>query len=132
MRKGIENLEIYTPPSPEGDLIDEQSLMESVLAIRTKSLQSISSSYSRTLFETVRNSPCYRRELTVDECNHLYLLEGLWREAVAVFNSEKIAMDWLTTHNSGLGNAVPIDLLDTAAGIELVGGSLNKIKYGIF
>jgi uncharacterized protein (DUF2384 family) len=42
------------------------------------------------------------------------------------------ASHWLQTSNRGLGGEVPLDLMDTDAGVREVETVLGRIEYGLF
>ncbi|MBM0105801.1 DUF2384 domain-containing protein [Steroidobacter sp. S1-65] len=50
--------------------------------------------------------------------------------AVQVFNSKEKARDWLKKQNPALQGEVPLELLATDAGAELVTDELTRIDYG--
>lgn len=49
-----------------------------------------------------------------------------------VFNDSSKFYEWLNTPSYALGNAKPIEFLDTSYGIEIVKSELYAIEYGIF
>ena len=49
-----------------------------------------------------------------------------------VFEDAEDAARWLKQPNIALGNTEPLELLDTAAGIEMVLDELTRMEYGVF
>jgi putative toxin-antitoxin system antitoxin component (TIGR02293 family) len=53
--------------------------------------------------------------------------------ALKIFgNDKRDVRSWLSTSNSALNNAAPIDLLGTPEGIEEVYDILGRIAYGVY
>ena len=52
--------------------------------------------------------------------------------AISVFEDCDKAMSWLNSPCYALGNQVPIQLLNTTEGMELVMDTLGRIEQGIF
>jgi putative toxin-antitoxin system antitoxin component (TIGR02293 family) len=60
----------------------------------------------------------------------LLLLFALYHRGSVVFgNSDELAK-WMSEPSFGLGNQLPLDLLDTITGIRLVDDELARIEYG--
>lgn len=54
------------------------------------------------------------------------------RRAIKVFGDRVTALDWLETPNCSLGNVVPMSLLATDRGAEMVMDALGRIEHGVF
>ena len=52
--------------------------------------------------------------------------------AEEVFEDTQIARNWLKRPNQALGGEIPLNLLDTEAGVEQVDDVLTRIKYGVY
>jgi putative toxin-antitoxin system antitoxin component (TIGR02293 family) len=52
--------------------------------------------------------------------------------AIKVFNNESVAKNWLRTPNSYLGDLIPLNMLESAEGIEHVLDMLGRIDYGVY
>jgi putative toxin-antitoxin system antitoxin component (TIGR02293 family) len=52
--------------------------------------------------------------------------------AEEVFEDRDRALEWLKAPNRALGGTVPLDLLDTDAGTELVDEILHRVDYGVY
>jgi len=74
-----------------------------------------------------------RREqgaLTAEESDRLARVARVTDRAVEAFGDAEQARAWLQRSNRALEGAVPIDLLGTDAGAELVTDELGRIEYG--
>ena len=52
--------------------------------------------------------------------------------AIEVFNNESVAKSWLRTPNPYLGDLIPLNMLESAEGIEEVLDMLGRIDYGVY
>jgi putative toxin-antitoxin system antitoxin component (TIGR02293 family) len=72
------------------------------------------------------------RNLDADKSGHLVQITRILERCVGVFEDLEKAKRWLKSPNYALGNQVPLHLLDTSEGIELVRDTLTRIEYGVF
>lgn len=70
--------------------------------------------------------------LTADDSAKLLRLARVFSQAVDVFEDADSANQWLKAPNPSLDNAVPLTLLDTEVGGEMVADALGRIEHGIF
>ena len=70
--------------------------------------------------------------LSSEVSEHLIQLTELFAKAVEVFGDREQALNWLREPIPGLGGEMPISILDTTVGIELVKNELTNIDHGIF
>lgn len=52
--------------------------------------------------------------------------------AQEVFEDAETARNWLKRPNKALGGEIPLNLLDTEAGVKQVDEVLGRIEYGIY
>jgi putative toxin-antitoxin system antitoxin component (TIGR02293 family) len=52
--------------------------------------------------------------------------------AATVLCDEEAAREWLRSPNFGLGNQVPLEMLETEAGAREVEDLLGRIEHGVF
>ena len=52
--------------------------------------------------------------------------------AEQVLEDSERAYKWLRTPQVGLGNRIPLELLNTASGLREVEDLLGRIEYGVF
>ncbi|GKS58597.1 hypothetical protein YTPLAS18_21240 [Nitrospira sp.] len=71
------------------------------------------------------------RRLTADESDRLVRVARIFALAADVLGSEEKAAQWLQRTNRALGNAAPVDLLDTDVGTQSVEKVLGRIDYGV-
>ncbi|MBV9388263.1 MAG: DUF2384 domain-containing protein [Chroococcidiopsidaceae cyanobacterium CP_BM_ER_R8_30] len=70
--------------------------------------------------------------LDAAKSDRLFRLAKVLARATDVLEDEATARDWLNLPNRALGNARPLDLLDTDAGVEQVLTILGRIEYGVY
>jgi putative toxin-antitoxin system antitoxin component (TIGR02293 family) len=83
---------------------------------------------ARTLAQKEQN----RQPLSQTASDRLYRLAQVIALSEEVFESEQTAKDWLKRPNKALAGAIPLELLDTDAGIKQVTNLLNRIEYGVY
>jgi putative toxin-antitoxin system antitoxin component (TIGR02293 family) len=69
--------------------------------------------------------------LSATEQDRVYRAESILSSAVRVLEDEIAARAWVSRPNRALGGEVPLALLDTEAGYELVMDTLGRIEYGV-
>lgn len=60
----------------------------------------------------------------------VFRMGAVTRMAIAVFENEVAAIDWMRQPNRALGNTAPLDLMDTEPGAVSVRQVLNAIATG--
>jgi putative toxin-antitoxin system antitoxin component (TIGR02293 family) len=68
--------------------------------------------------------------LTAEESDRLARVARVTQRAVDAFGDEDQARAWLQRPNRALRGALPLELLGTDAGAELVSDELGRIEYG--
>jgi putative toxin-antitoxin system antitoxin component (TIGR02293 family) len=71
-------------------------------------------------------------KLDADKSDHVVQMIKVVMRANGIFGDHGKAMDWLKSPCYALGGQVPISLLDTTEGIELVMDTLGRIEHGVF
>lgn len=72
------------------------------------------------------------KRLSPQESDRIYRIASVYRDVVRFFaGDEDAAREWLTSSAIGLGNKVPVDLLDTAAGAEVVRTLIGRLESGV-
>jgi putative toxin-antitoxin system antitoxin component (TIGR02293 family) len=64
--------------------------------------------------------------------DHMLQVAKVYARAVDVFEDEELALEWLQAPIVALGGRIPMSLLDTSAGVDLVLTELGRIEYGVF
>mgnify|MGYP006204169707 CR=1 FL=1 len=59
-------------------------------------------------------------------------LARLYERGTTVLGSESEFNTWMRTPNHALNNEIPLDLLDTSIGFDLILQVLGRIEYGVF
>lgn len=81
-----------------------------------------------TLKGRIRN----KKPLARDETDRIYRVDRVMNRAIEVLGDENAAKEWITRENRSLGGDVPLTLMDTEYGYELVLDTLSRIEYGVF
>lgn len=64
--------------------------------------------------------------------DHMLQVAKVHARAVEVFEDEERALEWLQAPIVALGGRIPMSLLDTSPGVDLVLTELGRIEYGVF
>jgi putative toxin-antitoxin system antitoxin component (TIGR02293 family) len=72
------------------------------------------------------------KKLDKDKSGHVVQLLKVLIRANDIFKDHDKAMTWIKSPCYTLGDQVPMTLLDTSEGIELVMDTLGRIEYGVF
>jgi putative toxin-antitoxin system antitoxin component (TIGR02293 family) len=130
-------LGIKGPTSPL-DLIEtirqglpKQALERLAEALRVKvlDLEHILPISKRTLQRYARQDVKF---LPKELSDHMLQVAKVYARAVDVFEDEERALEWLQAPIVALGGRIPMSLLDTSAGVDLVLTELGRIEYGVF
>jgi putative toxin-antitoxin system antitoxin component (TIGR02293 family) len=71
------------------------------------------------------------RKLSPAEQDRVYRVERVLARSLEVLENEGAAKTWLNQNNRSLGGEIPLALLDTEVGYELVLDTLGRIQYGV-
>jgi putative toxin-antitoxin system antitoxin component (TIGR02293 family) len=130
-------LGIKGPTSPL-DLIEtirqglpKQALERLAEALRVKvlDLENILPISKRTLQRYARQDVKF---LPKELSDHMLQVAKVYARAVDVFEDEERALEWLQAPIVALGGRIPMSLLDTSAGVDLVLTELGRLEYGVF
>ncbi len=77
-----------------------------------------------------RNSP--DKTINTNSSERLIKLTRLFYKGISVFNKKEKFITWLNRPNRSLDNQLPIELIETNMGIDLVIDELLKIEHGVF
>ncbi len=69
--------------------------------------------------------------LTADESDKAIRFARLFGKAVETMESEEAARRWLSSPQTGLGGAAPLDYAETETGAREVENLLTRIEYGV-
>ncbi|MGD9863515.1 MAG: antitoxin Xre/MbcA/ParS toxin-binding domain-containing protein [Pseudodonghicola sp.] len=72
------------------------------------------------------------KPLNLEQSNRTWKFAEILARAIEIFGSQETAVDWMTRPAIGLDQRRPMDLIGTAAGVELVEDYLTRIDYGIY
>ena len=64
--------------------------------------------------------------------DHMLQIDKVYTRAVEIFEDEERALAWLKAPIVALGGRIPMSLLDTSAGVDVVLTELGRIEYGVF
>ncbi len=71
-----------------------------------------------------------KKKLTPRSSETALKLFALYKQGIAVFGSTEAFNRWLSKPAFGLGNQIPMNLLNTATGIDLIREELTRIEFG--
>ncbi len=111
--------------------LPKQALEQLAKALRVKvsDLEHILPVARRTLQRYEQQDvKCLPKELS----DHMLQVAKVYARAVDVFEDEERALAWLQAPIVALGGRIPISLLDTSTGVDLVLTELGRIEYGVF
>ncbi|MEQ8476023.1 antitoxin Xre/MbcA/ParS toxin-binding domain-containing protein [Fulvivirga sp.] len=57
-------------------------------------------------------------------------LIALYQKGVSIFGNREAFISWLSKPSYGIGGHVPLDLVKTSDGIDLITDELDRIQYG--
>lgn len=72
------------------------------------------------------------RPLTSEQSSNAWRFASTLCKSEVVFGNRRAAAEWLTRPAIGLNREVPIDLLTTQPGYELVDDYLSRMEHGIY
>jgi putative toxin-antitoxin system antitoxin component (TIGR02293 family) len=87
----------------------------------------------KVLNKTLKTFTSYKEKNTSLDAvvsEKLLKLFSLYHKGLITFGDNEEFNKWLTEPAFGLGNQVPVDLLDTITGIDLIAEELTRIQYG--
>jgi putative toxin-antitoxin system antitoxin component (TIGR02293 family) len=70
--------------------------------------------------------------LSVAESDRVRRVERIWELGTRVFAGEEKFARWMRKENRALGDARPIELLQTETGAHVVEEELHRIDFGLF
>ena len=81
---------------------------------------------------TIKARISKNKPLSPLEQDRIYRAEKAFTRAIAVFEEEENAREWMSSQIRSLGSETPLSLLDTEAGYELVMDTLSRIEFGVY
>lgn len=73
-----------------------------------------------------------KKRLALEQSDRLWRYAELLAAAIEVFGSREAAEDWLTKPATALDRRVPLELLSTAPGAQLVEDLLTRLRYNVY
>lgn len=70
-------------------------------------------------------------ELSPSASDCLLRIARIYAEALDLFGNETTVANWMVNPSVTLGKQVPLELLDTSVGFEIVFHELKRMQYGI-
>ena len=71
------------------------------------------------------------RQLSASASDCLLRIARIYAEALDLFDDETTVANWMINPCITLGNQLPLELLDTTVGFEIVFHELKRVQYGI-
>lgn len=109
--------------------------------IKKSALGNISSALNITMKELAKLLPVTERTLQRRAANSLLnsttsqqaiLLGQLITRGTEIFGNREVFQQWVRQSNKALGNYTPLDIMDTAIGIQLVIDILGRLEHGVY
>lgn len=72
------------------------------------------------------------KPLSAEQSSRAWKFAEILARAIEIFGSRDDAVAWLTRPAMALDQRRPIDLIGTAAGVELIEDHLTRIDYGVY
>lgn len=73
-----------------------------------------------------------KKPLSLVQSDRLLRYACVAARAEEVFENEQTARNWLKRPNQALGGEIPLNLLDTEAGLQQVDEVFTRIEYGVY
>jgi len=93
------------------------------------SAAAIESAFNKSM-KTFQNYLNKKINLDIATSEKLLKLFALYSRGIEVFGSVDAFSEWLSRPAYGLGKKVPLQILDTITGVDLVNEELLRIEYG--
>ena len=84
----------------------------------------------KTTIKTIQNYTRLNLKLDAALSEKLLKAFALFEKGIELFGSAEAFNDWLHVSAYGLGNQVPVEMMDTITGIGLIEEELIRIAYG--
>jgi putative toxin-antitoxin system antitoxin component (TIGR02293 family) len=81
---------------------------------------------------TFQRKTASNRSLTSEQSGKTWNFAEVIAQATSVFGTTAAALEWLSNPAMALEGKVPLDLLDTSAGLEMVRDLLGRFEYGVY
>jgi putative toxin-antitoxin system antitoxin component (TIGR02293 family) len=88
------------------------------------------SGYLNLSFKTLTRYRRSRKKLSPDKSEQLLKWIRLYIKGLSVFGELSSFNNWMVKPAYGLGNMIPINLMNTSMGIDLIMEELQRIEYG--
>ena len=112
----------------EGIPIESATFLQSNFGLTNKEMSHILAISESTYQRRIRA----KATLTQDESEKAISLAEVYEKGVAVFRNRADFERWLQSEIPGMGNQIPINMLDSMIGRQHVIDGLNRILHGIF
>jgi putative toxin-antitoxin system antitoxin component (TIGR02293 family) len=105
-------------------------LIDSLVSLRDPASIEKAVGISRRTFQRRKVAP--RKPLSQEQSGRTWKFAEILAKATAVFGSQEEAEQWLERPAIGLEQRLPIDLLATPAGVQLVEDYLERLEHGVY
>jgi putative toxin-antitoxin system antitoxin component (TIGR02293 family) len=73
-----------------------------------------------------------KQPLSAEQSGKTWTFARVLAKATEVFGSQEAAEKWISEPVMGLDRQVPLELLQTPAGVDLVNAFLTRLEYGVY
>jgi len=70
--------------------------------------------------------------LSPEQSGKTWVFANIFAKAIEIFGSREAAEAWISEPVMGLNRQVPLELLQTPIGVELVNEFLTRLEYGVY
>jgi len=91
---------------------------------------SILSGYLNLSLKTLMRYRRSRKKLNPDKSEQLLKWFALYMKGIKIFSNINSFNNWLNKPAYGLGNVIPVSLMNTSTGIDLIVEELQRIEFG--
>ncbi len=132
--KASKRVKAYSKASLEFDCLVREGFSSNMLDHAKKVLRVRDLDFASALGvhqRTLQRNRKQKKRLSTAESDRLYRVVRIFAIASQVFEDDKLASNWLNSEQLGLGDRIPLEMLQTEAGAREVEDLLGRIEHGV-
>ncbi len=124
-------------PEPHSDTelieLTKRGLPADVVKLLADKLEIPTSEFARFVHVSTRTLTSHKEKLLDSHVSdHSVTISRVYARCIEVFRTRERAVRWLKNPVLALGNARPLDLLETGTGINMIMNVLGRIEHGVY